>query len=77
MKQPNVLLTIILLTINILTINVSLAEDPPPPPPGHGTSRNVTGGDAPIGGGTLLLIGLGVVYGGRKINGIRKSTKNV
>jgi len=42
----------------------------PPPPPagaGHGASGNQTGGNAPIGGGLLILLGLGAAYGGKKL----------
>ena len=42
----------------------------PPPPPtgaGHGASGNQTGGNAPIGGGLLILLGLGAAYGAKKL----------
>ena len=60
---------ILILTLVILTatsVNM-MAQAPPPPPPGHGTTGNQPGGNAPIGGGLFILLGLGAVYGGRKI----------
>ena len=56
----------------VLTISLSsftlLAQGPPPPPSGgHGGSGNVNGGNAPIGGGLFVLLGLGAAYGGRKL----------
>jgi len=40
---------------------------PPPPPPIHGGGGNVNAGNAPIGGGLFILLGLGAAYGGRKL----------
>lgn len=48
------------------------AQAPPPPPPDHNSSGNQTGGNAPIGGGLFILIGLGAAYGGKKIYVLRK-----
>ncbi len=45
---------------------------PPPPPPGHGSTGNQTGGNAPIGGGLFILIGLGAAYGGKKLYDMKK-----
>lgn len=50
------------------------AQSPPPPPPpppgyGHGSNQNQRpgqGGDAPLGSGLALLIGLTAVYGAWK-----------
>ena len=51
-----------------------MAQGPPPPPPGsgHGQSGNQTGGNAPVGGGLFILLGLGAAYGGKKIYKILK-----
>ena len=48
------------------------SQVPPPPPPGHGQSGNQPGGNAPIGGGLFILIGLGAAYGGKKIYDMNK-----
>lgn len=68
-------ITLAILIIMGLTFTVdSFAQGTPPPPPGeHGTSGNSeSGGGAPIGGGLFILIGLGAVYGGKKLYQIRK-----
>jgi len=42
----------------------------PPPPPtgaGHGASGNQNGGNAPVGGGLFILLGLGALYGSKKV----------
>ncbi len=50
----------------------------PPPPPGGSSGGGGTnpgdelGGNAPIGGGLFILLGLGAVYGGRKLYQLRK-----
>ena len=58
------IITVVVLTFAALPL---LADAPPPPPPGHGTTGNVPGGGAPIGGGLFILLGLGAAYGGKKI----------
>ncbi len=54
------------------------AQGPPPPPSGSegsgGTSGNQLGGNAPIGGGLFILLGLGAAYGGRKLYQIQKES---
>ena len=41
-------------------------SQPPPPPGSHGSTGNQNGGNAPIGGGLFILLGLGAVYGSKK-----------
>ena len=48
------------------------AQNPPPPPPGHGSTGNQQGGNAPIGSGLFILIGLGAAYGGKKIYDLKQ-----
>jgi len=50
----------------------SFAQDAPPPPAEHGQDGNQDGRGAPIGGGLFILLGLGAVYGGRKLYQMRK-----
>jgi len=62
-----------------LSINgVSVAQPPPPPPSGgHGISGNrPPGAGAPIGEGMFLLLGLVGLYGGKKVNSLRKQMKS-
>lgn len=52
-----------------------LAQGPPPPPPGeHGGDGNTSGGNAPIGGGLFILMGLGAAYGGKKLYDLRQES---
>ena len=67
MKTKIKLLTItLLITVATFITTNAKADDPPPPPPGHGSTGNVPGGGAPIGGGLFILLGMGSVYGAYK-----------
>jgi hypothetical protein len=69
---------------NILSITLSVlftlfafnafSQGPPPPPSGagHGANGNQTGGNAPIGSGLFVLLGLGAAYGSRKLYNMKK-----
>lgn len=61
----------IILVVFIAFSFQSIAQAPPNPPGGSGGTTNnggnQNGGNAPIGGGLFILIGLGAAYGGRKI----------
>lgn len=52
--------------------NITAQTQPPPPPPpgyGHGSNQNQPprqGGDAPIGSGVAILIGMSAAYGAWK-----------
>jgi len=74
MKTKIKLLTIafLILTATFITTNAKADDPPPPPPPGHGSTGNVPGGGAPIGGGLFILLGLGAMYGGKKVYNYRK-----
>jgi len=67
MKKAIVVLFVIM--VSVTTTNL-LAQVPPPPPPGHGSTGNQPGGNAPIGSGLFILIGLGAAYGGKKVLGV-------
>jgi hypothetical protein len=62
----------------IVGASITVFSQPPPPPEDSGnTQGNKLGGNAPIGGGLFILLGLGAAYGGRKIYYIKsKTTKN-
>jgi len=69
MKKSKIIILISLALIMFLAID-SYAQ---PQPPGHDATGNVPGGGgAPIGGGLLILIGMGVAYGAKKIFQLRK-----
>ena len=59
---------VISVALMLFAIN-SFGQVPPPPPSGagHGASGNQNGGSAPIGGGLFILLGLGAVYGGKRV----------
>ena len=61
--------TLIITIFMTISISASAQQGPgAPPPPDHGTENNQgQGGRAPIGGGLLILLGLGGVYGGYKV----------
>lgn len=67
----------IIIKISILAIllgtSIPQVWSQPPPPANHSETNNqVPGGGAPIGNGTLLLLGMAALYGGRKIYKIQK-----
>ncbi len=52
----------------VLSASIGFTQPPPPPTgAGHGASGNQTGGNAPVGSGLLILLGLGAAYGGKKL----------
>lgn len=62
-----------LLTIFIILLNFNtIAQVPNPPSGGHGQSGNQSGGNAPVGGGLFILLGLGAVYGVKKSGYFKK-----
>ena len=63
---------ILVITMLALATTSLFAQAPPPPPPGHGETGNQNGGNAPIGSGLFLLLGLGAAYGGKKLYDMKK-----
>jgi len=68
------------LAISLITLSLSAQSPPPPNNDGGGSSSgpsgsgNTVGGNAPIGGGLFLLLGLGAIYGGRKLYNMQKES---
>jgi len=58
---------------------ILMAQGPPPPPPGGVGSgdHNTQGGSAPIGGGSLILIGLAAIYGGKKVYDFKQNAEKL
>jgi len=63
----------LLLSITFILFAATGFTQPPPPPSGagHGASGNQTGGNAPVGSGLVILLGLGAAYGGKKLYRMR------
>jgi hypothetical protein len=65
-----------LLATGLFTLLISLsllAQNPPDPPDEHGeTQDQEPGGNAPLGAGTVILLGLGAIYGTKKVLDLRK-----
>ena len=62
---------LILVAVFAMVAMIAFAQTGPPPPPGGGTSDSNRTEDnklgANIGGGVLILLALGLAYGGKKI----------
>lgn len=64
------------LLLTFFTGSQLMAQAPPPPPPSHGETGNQNGGNAPIGSGIFILMGLGAIYAGYKTHSNRKKENN-
>lgn len=56
-----------------------MAQGAPPPPPaeGHGMSGDLpAGGNAPIGGGLVMMLLMGAAYAGKKIYNLKTEDVN-
>ena len=69
----NILKAFVILLIVGISYTVS-AQPPDPPTSGDNTQGNKLGDGAPIGGGLFILLGLGAVYGSRKLYKIRRES---
>ena len=58
--------TILIITL-FLTIPTVYATNPPDPPGEPGGGDEPIGAGAPLSGGSLILIGLAIAYGGKKV----------
>ena len=66
------LITMVLTMAFSLFVIDGFSQGPPPPPGGgHGSGGNQTGGNAPVGSGLFILLGLAAAYGGKKVGGMK------
>jgi hypothetical protein len=63
------ILVIISLLLAIAFLNKTYSQEPPhPPQTGHGLTGNQSpNGSAPIGGGSVVLVVLSMLYAGKKV----------
>ena len=65
--------------IGLLSIGAFAQTGPPPPPNGSPGSdeaqNNKLGGNAHLGGGIIILLTLGLAYGGKRLYDLRKEQK--
>ena len=54
---------LIIFCLGLSLSSISQDDPPPPPPANHGSNGNQQGRGAPLGGGTLILLSLGIIYG--------------
>ena len=66
------ILSITLTIFFSLFASIGFTQPPPPSGSGHGATGNQTGGNAPIGSGLFILIGLGAAYGSKKLYSMKK-----
>jgi len=72
--MKKILILLIMITIGAATLH---AQGPPPVPPSSANNGGTNGlvggtnGGAPIGNGTLILLGLAVAYAGRKVYAVK------
>ena len=57
----------LVISLGLMLGTTDVFSQPPPPPGDHGDTGNQNAGNAPIGGGLFILLGLGAAYGGRKL----------
>ena len=66
--------------IGLLSIGAFAQTGPPPPPTGgnpdgDAEQANKLGGNAHLGGGIIILLTLGLAYGGKRLYDLRKEQK--
>ena len=65
--KKNIIKLLLIAGFSITGLTLSAQAPPPPPSGGHGQGTDQPGGGAPLDGGLTLLIGMGAVWGGRKL----------
>jgi hypothetical protein len=72
MKRIKNIFRIAIVALFVSTVYTVSAQPPTPPSGGNNTGSNKLGGNAPIGGGLFVLLGLGAAYGGRKLYSLNR-----
>ena len=75
-NKTGILLVMIICLVISMDVYSQLPPPPPPPPP-SGTSDTTTTTRAPIEGGLVYLLSLGIVYGLNMIRNLKKKTKKL
>ena len=74
--MKNILSILAFILLFVLSTSVALADEGdnrgPGDPGGEPTGEEPLGGGAPIGGGTIMLLAMGVAYGGKKLYNMKK-----
>ncbi len=63
-----------ILILSFAPLSLVMAQ-PGDPPGGSGSGDQPVGGNAPIGGGVLILTTLGLAYGGKKVYDARRKAE--
>ena len=78
--MKNIINNIIKTFAILLLVGAAYTVSAQPPPPPNGSNDNNDGnkldGGAPISGGVFILLGLGLVYGGKKVYNMRQQEKS-
>lgn len=72
--KTTILKTIAVLILLSGVLFVNAQDVPPPPPPGHSQQGNQEGGRGPVGGGLVILLSLGGIYGASKVYNKKKNS---
>lgn len=75
MKKLNISKYLIIVLFFFFTLSASGQMLEPDDPGGDPVGEDPLGGGAPVSGGTLILISMGMAYGARKFYKLKKPTK--
>lgn len=70
MKKYKSILAFLVISLFLATFSLNaqtMAPSDPPGGPGTGSGGTPIGGNAPIGAGSIMLLSLGLAYGGKKL----------